>query len=168
MIKVVLVLSAAVFAAILGAKLMYDATVHTGTEPAKQPWAQNTMEFMAWNGEKWTTWIRDNKFEHRPQNDTLWSPHANTSLAFIGWEGEPWQVKITSDATTLAHRGDWKGATEQVTAIRYRDWKGEKQLRGAVGTFCALHDPKLIAGIRKTNKKRLHFAEKQVHIIGTE
>jgi hypothetical protein len=129
MIKVVLALSAAVFATILGAKLMYDATVHTGTEPAKQPWAQNTMEFMAWNGEKWTAWIRDNKFEHRPQNDTLWSPHANTSLAFIGWEGEPWQVKITSDATTLAHRGDWKGATEQVTAIRYRDWKGEKQLR---------------------------------------
>ena len=129
MIKVVLGLLAAVLATILGARLAYDATAYTGAEPANQPWAQNTMEFVAWNGEKWTAWIRDGTFEQRPQNDTRWSSHANTSLAFIGWEGRPWQVKFDSDTLVLAHRGDWKGATRRITAIRYRDWKGENQLR---------------------------------------
>lgn len=129
MIKVVLSLLAAVLAAVLGAKLLYDLTSYNGAKPANQPWAQDSMEFVAWNGEKWTAWIRDGTFEQRPQNDVRWSSHANTSLAFIGWEGKPWQAKIDSDELVLAHRGDWKGSVKRVTAIRYRDWKGENQLR---------------------------------------
>ncbi len=129
MIKVVLGLSAAVLVTILVAKLVYNVTAYNGTEPANQPWALNTMEFVAWTGEKWTAWIRDNTFEQRPQNDVRWSSHANASLAFIDWEGKPWQVKIDSDTLVLALRGDWKGSTQRVTAIRYRDWKGVNQLR---------------------------------------
>jgi len=129
MIKVVLGLLAALLATILGAKLTYDATAYNGTDPANQPWAQDSMEFVTWNGEKWTAWIRDGTFEQRPQNNAKWSSHANTSLAFIDWEGEPWQAKINSDALVLAHRGDWTGSTKHMTAIRYRDWKGENQLR---------------------------------------
>ncbi len=129
MIKVVLGLSAAVLVTILAAKLVYNVTAYNGTEPANQPWALNKMEFVAWNGEKWTAWIRDNTFEQRPQNDVRWSSHANASLAFIDWEGKPWQVKIDSDTLVLALRGDWKGSTQRVTAIRYRDWKGVNQLR---------------------------------------
>jgi hypothetical protein len=87
------------------------------------------MEFVAWNGEKWTAWIRDGAFEQRPSNEGQWSRHANASLAFIDWEGRPWQSKIDGDTLLLAYRGDWKGPTERVTAIRYRDWNGENQLR---------------------------------------
>ncbi len=129
MIKVVLGLSAAVLATVVAAKLAFDATTYTGAEPANQPWAQNTMEFVAWNGEKWTAWIRESTFEQRPQNDEQWSPHANASLAFIDWKGRPWQAKINGNDFLLAHRGEWKGSTERGNAIRYRDWKGENQLR---------------------------------------
>ncbi len=129
MIKIVFGLSAVVLATVLAAKLAFDATTYTGDTPVNQPWAQNTMEFVTWNGEKWTAWIRDSTFEQRPQNNVKWSSHANTSLAFIGWEGEPWQAKINSNTLMLAHRGDWKDSAKRVSAIRYRDWKGENQLR---------------------------------------
>ena len=129
MIKIVLGLLAAVLVTILAARLSYEATTYDGAEPANQPWAQDTMEFVAWNGTKWTAWIRDGTFEHRPQQEGFWSSHANVSLAFIDWEGTPWQVKIDNDALVLAHRGDWNGAIKRVTAIRYRDWRGENQLR---------------------------------------
>ena len=129
MIKVVLGLFAAVLATVVAAKLAFDATAYIGAEPANAPWAQNTMEFVTWNGEKWTAWIRDDAFEQRPQNDVKWSPHANTSLAFIDWKGQSWQAKIDGDAFLLAHRGDWNHATERGNAIRYRNWKGENQLR---------------------------------------
>lgn len=129
MIKIILGLVAAVLVTIAAAKMMYEATAYTGAEPANQPWAQNSMEFVAWNGEKWTAWIRDDAFEQRPKNKGRWSTHANVSLAFIDWERKPWQVKVDGDAFLLAHRGDWKGSIERVSAIRYRDWKGENQLR---------------------------------------
>jgi len=90
MIKIVFGLSAVVLATVLAAKLAFNATAYTGDTPVNQPWAQNTMEFVTWNGEKWTAWIRDSTFEQRPQNDVKWSAHANTSRAFIGWEGKPW------------------------------------------------------------------------------
>ena len=129
MIKVVLGLSTAVLVTVVAAKLAYDATTYAGAWPVNQPWAQNSMELVAWNGEKWTAWVRESSFEQRPQNDEKWSRHANTSLAFIDWKGRPWQAKIDGDEFLLAYRGDWKGATEHGTAIRYRDWKGENQLR---------------------------------------
>ena len=129
MIKVVLGLSAAVLATVLAAKLAFDATTDTHAGPVNRPWTQNTMEFVAWNGEKWTAWIRGSTFEQRPQNDQRWSPHADASLAFIDWKGSPWQARLDGDDFLLAHRGDWKGSTERGSAIRYRDWKGENQLR---------------------------------------
>ena len=58
MIKVVLGLLAAVLVTILAAKLSYEVTVYSGAESINRPWTQNTMEFVAWNGEKWTAWIR--------------------------------------------------------------------------------------------------------------
>ncbi len=129
MIKVVMGLAAPVLATVVAARLAYDITDYAGDEPANQPWAQNSMEFVSWNGEKWTAWIRDDAFEQRPHNDGTWSSHANISLAFIDWKGSPWQAKIDGDAFLLAHRGEWKGSTERGSAIRYRDWKGENQLR---------------------------------------
>jgi hypothetical protein len=113
----------------MAAKLAFNATTYTEAEPASRPWAQDTMEFVAWNGEKWTAWIRDDAFEQRPQNEVKWSRHSNPSLAFIDWEGREWQAKIDGDEFLLAHRGNWKGAIEHVTALRYRDWEGERRLR---------------------------------------
>ena len=129
MVRVVLSLLASVLAVVVAAKLVFDATTYTGAEPANEPWAQNTMEFEAWNGEKWTAWIHDGAFELLPQDKVKWARHANVSLAFVDWGGETWQAKIDGDEYLLAHRGDWKGSTERATAIRYRDWQGEDQLR---------------------------------------
>lgn len=122
-------------APVLAAKLAYNAATDTGTGPVNQPWAQNSMEFVTWNGEQWTVWIRDDAFEHRPQNEAKWGQHATPSVAFMDWEGTPWQAKIEGDAFLLAHHGDWQGHIERATAIRYRDWQGNNQLR----TFAQLN-----------------------------
>ena len=76
MIKVVLGLSTVVLATVVAAKLAYDVTTYTGDGPVNQPWAQNSMELVAWNGEKWTAWVRESSFEQRPQNDEKWSRHS--------------------------------------------------------------------------------------------
>ena len=129
MSKVILGLLAAVFATIVAAQLAYKANPNTRSQPGNQAWAQNQMEFVAWNNERWTAWILGNKFEQLPQNSDKWSRHSNASLAFIDWEGEAWQAKIDADEFLLARRGDWNGTIERASAIHYRDWTGNDQLR---------------------------------------
>ncbi len=131
MIKVFLGLVAVVVVLlpVVAAKLVYIATAYTSAGPVNQPWALKNMEFVAWNGEKWTAWIRDDTFEQRPENMKDWHGHAGNSLAFVDWESERWQAKIDGDGFLLARRGNWKGETEHVSAIRYRDWTGQNQLR---------------------------------------
>ena len=114
---------------IVAAKLVFDATSYTGSEPINQPWVQSSMEFVTWNGEKWTGWVRNEGFELRPLNEGKWSPHSNSMLAFMDWEGTPWQARIDDDSFLLAHHGDWQGPTERSTAIHNRDWQGRNQLR---------------------------------------
>tara|TARA_B100001013_G_scaffold237119_1_gene145979 strand:+ start:97 stop:459 length:363 start_codon:yes stop_codon:yes gene_type:complete len=113
----------------VAAKLVFDATSYTGSEPVNEPWVQSSMEFVTWNGEKWTGWVRSEGFELRPQNEGRWSQHSNSMLAFMDWEGAPWQVRIDGDSFLLAHHGDWQGHTERAMAIHYRDWQGRNQLR---------------------------------------
>lgn len=132
MAKVVLGLLAAVLVTIAAAGLAFDATVTTGSAPVNQPWAQDHMKFVAWNGERWSAWIRDGAFEQLPHNKKKWSRHANRSLAFTGWDGKAWQAKVDGEEFLLAHRGDWKGPIERATAIRYRDWAGNNNLRTVV------------------------------------
>lgn len=129
MAKVVLGLLAAVLVTIAAAGVAFDATIATGNAPVNQPWAQHHMEFVAWNGERWSAWIRADAFEQLPRNRKKWSRHANASLAFTGWDGEAWQAKIDGEEFLLAHRGDWRGPIERASAIRYRDWAGNNNLR---------------------------------------
>ncbi len=129
MAKVLLGVLAAFLATILAARLAFFVSSNPDNAPADQPWAQSTMEFVAWNGERWTAWVRDDAFEHVPQNSGRWSRHSNASLAFIDWEGEAWQAKISGEEFLLAHHGEWHESTERATAIRYRDWTGKHQLR---------------------------------------
>lgn len=129
MFKIVMILVAAVLAAVLAAKLTFDATAYAGSEPANAPWTQGTMEFVAWNGDKWTTWIHAGKFEQVPQDRVNWSRHANPSLAYSDWEGHPWQAKIDGEEFLLAPNGDWDGPVERSAAIKYRDWAGRNRLR---------------------------------------
>lgn len=117
---------------IIAAKLLYEATSYTGSEPAHQPWEQNTMKFVAWNDQQWIAWIHDSVFEQIPQDEKNWSRHSNGTLAFTDWEGEMWQAKIDGDEFLLAYRGDWEGPVERTNAIRYRDWAGMNQLRTLV------------------------------------
>ena len=129
MAKALLALVGAFLAAIVAAKLTFDATTPGANEPVNEPWVQNKMEFVSWNNEQWTAWIHDDAFEQTPQAEGYWHRHSNPSLAFIDWEGEPWQAKIDGETFLLAHRGEWNEPTESATAIRYRDWSGRKQLR---------------------------------------
>ena len=132
MAKVLLGLLAAIVATVFAARLAFDLTSQTVTAPANQPWAQNRMEFVAWNDERWTAWIRDSVFVQLPQDTRQWSRHSNASLAFTDWEGEAWQAKIDGQVFLLARRGNWKAPVERAAAIRYRDWTGKKQLRTVV------------------------------------
>ena len=68
---------------ILAAKLVFNITSSTGAEPVNQPWVQNSMEFVTWNREKWTGWVRNEDFALRPQNEGKWSQHSNSMLAFM-------------------------------------------------------------------------------------
>ncbi len=127
--RVLLGLLATVLIAIFAAKMASETTSSSHRQPTSHPWAQNKMEFFTWNDEKWVAWIRDDAFEHRPQNKSKWSRHSNPSLAFIDWEGESWQAKIDGREFLLAYRGDWNGPVTRVDAIRYRDWEGKNTLR---------------------------------------
>ena len=132
MVKFVLSLLATTLVIIGAAKLTFEANSYKGSSSANQPWAQNRMEFIAWNNEKWTAWITGAVFQQFPQNTSNWSRHANVSLAFIDWEGVTWQAKIEGEVFVLAYRGDWKGSLQRTSAIRYRDWHGNKMLRTVV------------------------------------
>jgi len=129
MTKAIAVLLSAVLVAVLASRLLYHATAGVDTVSTSQPWAQNSMEFVAWDDERWTAWIRDDRFELRPRAEGKWQPHINTSLAFTDWEGKPWQAKIEGQQFLLAYQGDWKGRIERTSALRYRDWRGYHQLR---------------------------------------
>lgn len=129
MTKALAVLLAAVLAAIVASRLWYGATAGIDTSSALQPWAQSNMEFVAWDGGRWTAWIRDDRFELTPRAKGRWQHHVNASLAFTDWEGQPWQAKIEGQQFLLAHRGEWKGRIERVNALRYSDWHGHPQLR---------------------------------------
>ncbi|MGH8177518.1 MAG: hypothetical protein ACREV5_14760 [Steroidobacter sp.] len=129
MTRALAVLLAAVLAAILAARLLYGATAGIDTALKLQPWTQNSMQFVAWDDEWWTAWIRDDRFELTPRAEGKWRRHVNASLAFIDWEGKPWQAKIEGQQFLLAYRGDWKGRIERASALRYRDWRGHHQLR---------------------------------------
>lgn len=113
----------------VAAGLAFDFTTRPANASVSAPWAQNRMQFVSWNDQRWTAWIRDNVFEQLPEDTANWSRHAKPSLAYIDWDGEPWQAKIDGDNFILAHRGDWKGPTESANAIRYKDWLGHNKLR---------------------------------------
>jgi hypothetical protein len=94
-----------------------------------QPWSQDTMQFVAWNNQRWTAWIRDGEFVFVPENERRWSRHSKATIAFIDWQGEPWQARISGDLFVLAPRGDWENSALSSTAIRYQDWSGAARIR---------------------------------------
>ena len=126
MSKIVLGILAAAFCTIVAAKLAYDASAHPSEARLNEPWAQNRMEFVAWNGNNWTAWIRDESFEHRPQHEGTWHPHANPTLSYINWDGEPTKATIEGETFVVAPHGM---DSSRQDAIRYRDWDGENRLR---------------------------------------
>lgn len=127
--RIMMLLGAAVIVSIAAANAAYRITTAPHRTPEQQPWADDTMQFVSWNGERWSAWIRDGVFELRPQRAGKWSSHANPSVAFIDAEGNTWQAKIDGDFFILAKRGDWNGPTQRAAAIHYRDWVGHEQLR---------------------------------------
>ncbi len=116
-------------ATVVAARLAFEFTAPEFSGQVNEPWAQSRMEFVSWNNEQWTAWVRDEIFEQTPENTVDWHRHSNPSLAYIGWDGEPWQAKVEGESFVLAHRGNWSGSTESANAIRYRDWSGQNRLR---------------------------------------
>lgn len=129
MMRTVALLAAALLVAALAAKLLYLTTIGSDIESTAQPWSQHRMEFVAWNDEQWTAWIRNDKFVLLPREPGKWQRHINTSLAFVDWQGRPWQAKVEGEEFLLAPRGNWKSGTERSRALRYRDWRGYAQVR---------------------------------------
>jgi hypothetical protein len=129
MTKAFLCFLAAFIATVAAANLAFSIRNTPAYDSTHVPWAQARMEFVAWNQELWTGWIRADEFEQIPQNTNKWHRHSNASLAFTDWEGDAWQAKIDGDEFLLAHRGDWNGPIERAAAIRYKDWDGNNQLR---------------------------------------
>lgn len=120
---------AALLVAAIGARFLHVATSSRVVAPAPQPWSQQRMEFVAWNGSQWSAWVRNGRFELAPREEGEWRRHANATIAFKDWSGAPWQAKVEGGRFRLAQRGDWRGRIEQADALRYRDWYGEPQLR---------------------------------------
>ena len=129
MTRVITGLVAAVLFVIVAAKFASNISMDTGDEPVNVAWTQNKMEFVAWNGGRWTAWIHNGVFEQSPQDTGNWSRHSSGSIAFTDWQGEPWQAKIEGSEFLLAKHGDWQGDIERADAIRYLDWHGNKRLR---------------------------------------
>ena len=126
MAKIALGILVAVVCTIVAAKLAYDASVHAGPLAVNEPWAQNKMEFVTWNGNKWTAWVHDGAFEHRPQHEGTWHAHSKSTLSFLDWEGNPAKATIDDEVFVVVPYG---GATSHEAAIRYRDWNGESRIR---------------------------------------
>ena len=114
---------------IVAAKFASNLSTHSDDAPGNEAWAQNRMEYVTWNGDRWTAWIHEGVFEKAPQDTDTWSRHSNPGIAFMDWDGEPWQAKIDNGEFLLAKRGDWQGNVETAAAIRYLDWYGNKRLR---------------------------------------
>ena len=127
--RVLLVLAAAFLAAVMAARFAYSLSTDIGDEPINPAWSQNEMQFVTWNGERWTTWVHDGAFELIPQNTRRWHRHANRTIAFTDWDGEQWQARVDGDEFLLARRGDWSADAVRTAALRYRDWSGDHRLR---------------------------------------
>lgn len=127
--KAVIGLLVAFAATIGGARLASEASMTPDGQVSAAPWAQHSMDYIAWNGLRWTAWIRDGNFELLPETEGNWHRHANTTLAYIGWDGEPMQARIQGEHFVIAHRGEWHGSVEEANAIRYRDWEGANRIR---------------------------------------
>ena len=127
--RALLGISTAFLVAIAAAQYSYQVSTDPGDEQSNVAWAQNKMEFVAWNNDRWTAWIHDGMFEQVPQNSAKWSRHSKASIAFTDWDGETWQAKIEGDVFLLAHQGNWQNTVDRAEAIRYRDWSGNNQIR---------------------------------------
>ncbi len=131
--KVITALLAAILLVIVAAKFASNMSMAIDAEPVNAAWAQNEMEFVTWNGGRWTAWIHNGAFEIAPLDTENWSRHTSSSIAFTDWQGEPWQAKIEGPVFLLAKHGDWQARIERSDAIRYLDWHGNKRLRTVAG-----------------------------------
>ena len=128
-IKAIAGLAIAFGATVGGARLAYEASRVADSPAATAPWAQDKMEFIAWNGQRWTGWVRDGRFELQPQTEGKWHRHSNSTIASVGWDGELWQARVDEDEFRIAHRGEWHGEIETSDSLRYRDWSGNHRIR---------------------------------------
>ncbi len=127
--RVLVGLLGAFLVAIAAAQVAYRINTDPGDAPAQEAWSQDRMEFVAWNDDRWTAWVRGELFEKVPQNTRRWSRHANASIAYYNWDGEAWQAKIDGEEFLLARQGNWDDEIIRTPAIRYRDWAGNEQIR---------------------------------------
>ncbi len=122
-------LLAGLVVAIAAANVSFYLKVGAGNSSGNEPWSLDRMNYVAWNGERWTAWIHDGKFELVPEDQENWSRHAKSGIAFVNWDGEPWQARGYGATFLLAAEGNWDGEIVRDEAIRYLDWSGNRRLR---------------------------------------
>jgi hypothetical protein len=86
--------------------------------------ADAIMNYVTWDGGKWTAKIEGNQFVHAPGGD--WSQaHADTIMNYVTWDGSKWTAKIDNGVFLHAPNGDWSRAHKD-SIINYITWDGSK------------------------------------------
>jgi hypothetical protein len=81
-----------------------------------------SINYLDWNGSKWTAKIQGERFLHAPNGD--WSKaHSDDVIHYLSWNGSKWAAKIEGGRFLHAPDGDWSKAHPDDIAI-YRTWDG--------------------------------------------
>lgn len=79
-----------------------------------------TLEFVTWDGSKWSARIQDEGFLLAPNGD--WSrAAADTVLRYLAWDGKKWAAKIQEGGFLHAPEGKWYWSQANAV-IQYLNW----------------------------------------------
>ncbi len=82
------------------------------------------MEYITWDGSKWTVKIVDGQFLHAPNGD--WNrAHRADILNYRTWDGAPWTARMVDGEFLHALNGDFNQAHHD-TILNYRTWDGSE------------------------------------------
>jgi hypothetical protein len=87
-----------------------------------QAHADAMINYLDWNGSKWTAKIQRGRFLHAPNGD--WSrAHSDDIIHYLAWDGTKWAARIQDGRFLHAPEGDWSAAHPDEVVI-YRTWDG--------------------------------------------
>jgi hypothetical protein len=94
--------------------------VHAPNGNWQQSHADTIMNYISWDGSRWTARIQGNGFVHAP-NGNWQQSHADTIMNYISWDGSKWTAKIQGSGFVHAPNGNWQLAHTDII-INYITW----------------------------------------------